>query len=110
MATRKILAYSTCLLLITIYTTIYFNNNDKIEEITQAELVNIQNLANSFPTYLWYMGSSEKYDFFHASHNKTTDLGYAGTYKVKSSFINITTRFEFTEDISRWSQYHPSSN
>ena len=109
MTTLKILACSTLFLLVAILTIIYFKDDD-VEEVTHSELANIQNHANSFPTYLWYMGSSERYDFFHASHNKNTDLGYSGIYKVQSKSLEISARFTFTEDISKWIQYHPPFN
>jgi len=92
--------------LIVVLAVSYFND-DKVEEVTHSDLVRVQNYANSFPTYLWYMGSKDGYDFFHASHNKTTDLGYTGIYKVKFKSVKISARFEFTEDSSRWSRYHP---
>lgn len=76
-----------------------------VEEVTHSDLVKIEKPGNTFPTYLWYMGSEDGYDYFHASFNKQEGMGCFGIYKVVSHDTQLNKRFKLTDNREIWCQY-----
>ena len=80
------------------------------KQISHEELCKIEkeNMGNTFPTLIWYMGSKDGYDHFKTGFYQSSNslsLGYRGTYKVLSENTNLVERFKLTTDKSMWKKY-----
>ena len=67
-----------------------------------------ESMGNTFPTFIWYIGSKDGYDYFKTGFSQPTNslsLGYRGTYKVPSENTNVVERFKLTNDNHIWKEY-----
>lgn len=80
------------------------------KQISHEELCTIEESGrgNTFITLIWYMGSKDEYDYFHAGFCQDTNSlswGHHGTYKVLSKNTSVDKRFKLTTDKSLWTAY-----
>ncbi|HML75770.1 MAG TPA: hypothetical protein PKB02_14870 [Anaerohalosphaeraceae bacterium] len=81
-----------------------------VKQISHEELCRIEESGrgNTFLTLIWYMGSKDGYDYFHAGFSQDTNSlswGHQGAYKVLSKNTSVDMRFKLTTDKSLWTAY-----